>query len=236
LTLVDYFTMHNSLAESDIDQDLGSGGGMLLPDLTDSSGQVHHLMVGAGKDTNIYVLDRDNLGKFNADSDSQIWQKLANAFPSTAENPGGVYGGPAYFNNTVYFAAVSDVLRAFPIANARLSSAATSTSGNNFIYPGATPSVSANGSQNGIVWAVVNSSSHAVLKAYAASDLGVQLYSSDQSGSADAIGPGSKNTPPTIADGKVFVGTQVNSATDPNGAQNGVAVFGLRPPAPPSLL
>jgi hypothetical protein len=237
LTLVDYFTMHNSLPESYIDQDLGSGGGRLLPDRTDASGQVHHLMVGAGKDTNIYVLDRDNLGKFNPDSDSQIWQKLVSAFPANTDNPpAGVFGGPAYFNNTVYYAAVTDVLRAFPIANAKLASTAATTSSNTFPYPGATPSISANGSQNGIVWAVLNSTTQGVLKAYAAADLGVQLYSSDQGGSADFFGPGSKNTPPTIADGRVFVGTQVNSATDPNGAQNGVAVFGLRPLGSPTAL
>lgn len=227
-TLSDYFTMHDTAYETSLDEDLGSGGAMILPDLVDSSGNAHHLIVTAGKDTNIYVLDRDNLGKFNSTSDSQIWQKIPNAFPSNSDYPpAGIFGGPAYFDSNVYFAAVTDVLRQFSITNAKLSITSTANSPTQFSYPGATPSVSANGSQNGIVWAVASSTTQGVLKAYSARNIAIQLYSSDESGSVDAIGPGSKNTPPTIADGKVFVSTQVNSASNPTGAQNGVAVFGL---------
>jgi len=191
---------------------------------------VRHLIVGAGKDTNIYVLDRDNMGKFNSDSDSQIWQKINGAFPANTDDPpAGVFGGPAYFNNAVYFAAVTDVVRAFPITNAKLSTVSSMNSANEFSYPGATLSISANGTSNGIVWAVGNSTTQAVLKAYSADNLAIELYSSDKGGSADAIGPGSKNTPPTVADGRVFVSTQVDSTNNPTGAQNGVAVFGLLP-------
>jgi hypothetical protein len=231
-TLVDYFTMHNTLDETEVDQDLGAGGGMLLPDVTDSAGQVRHLIVGAGKDTNIYVLDRDNLGKFNADSDSQIWQEISEAFPNNVTDPpSGVFGGPSYFNGTVYFAAVGDSLRAYPIQNAKLAIVSGANSAEKFPYPGSIPSISANNSQNGIVWIVSNSATQAVLKAYYANDLSIELYSSDQSSGADAIGPGSKNTPPTIADGRVLVGTQVDSTNNPTGALNGVAVFGLLPAA-----
>ena len=81
-------------------QDLGSGGAILLPDLNDNNGQVHHLAVGAGKDSNIYVVDRDNMGKFNPNNDNAIYQELVGALP------GGVWANPAYFNNTVYYGSV----------------------------------------------------------------------------------------------------------------------------------
>ena len=79
-------------------QDLGSGGTLLLPDETDAGGTAHHLAVGAGKDTNIYVVDRDNMGKFNPSSNNAIYQELPNALA------GGAWSMPAYFNNTVYYA------------------------------------------------------------------------------------------------------------------------------------
>ena len=98
LSVVDYFTMFNEIAESNADQDLGSGGGMLLPDLTDSTSTVRHLMVGAGKDGNIYVVDRDSMGKFNAGSNNN-YQTLNGVLP------GGIWSTPAYFNGTVYYGA-----------------------------------------------------------------------------------------------------------------------------------
>jgi hypothetical protein len=221
LTLTDYFTMHDTVEESDNDEDLGSGGGMLLPDMVDSSGQVRHLIVGAGKDCNIYLLDRDDLGKFRPDSDIQAWQKIEGAFPSNADNPpGGVFGGPAYFNSLVYFGAVGDGMRAFPISHAKLSSSSSMKTTNVFPYPGVTPSISANGTFNGIVWVVVHTTTQGILQAYDANNL-VQLYSSDP---ADISGGSARSIPPTIANGKVYVATQVDST----GAQNGVAMFGLR--------
>ena len=76
LTVADYFTMFNSNSESNGDTDLGSGGAILLPDLTDSSGTTHHLAVGAGKDGYVYVVNRDSMGKFNSSNDTAIYQKL----------------------------------------------------------------------------------------------------------------------------------------------------------------
>ena len=209
LRVLDYFTMSNEVAESNADQDLGSGGGLLLPDMMDSTNTVRHLMVGAGKDGNIYVVDRDSMGKFNASS-NQNYQTLNSALP------GGIWSTPAYFNGTVYYADVSGTLKAFAISSAKLASAPQSQSATQFVYPGTAPSVSANGSANGIVWAHENAST-AVLHAYDATDLAHELYNSNQAAAnRDQFGTGNKYITPAVADGKVFVGTT-----------NAVAVFGL---------
>ena len=209
LAVADYFTMFNTVQESDADEDLGSGGAMILPDLTDDQGQVHHLAVGAGKDSNIYVVNRDNMGKFNPNGNSAIYQEIDGVLP------GGVWAMPAYFNNTVYYGSVSHPLKAFSISNAKLSTSPTSQTATSFTYPGTTPSVSANGTSNGIVWAIENTSP-AVLHAYDATNLSHELYNSNQAGSRDQFGPGNKFITPLIVNGKVFVGTQT-----------GVAMFGL---------
>jgi hypothetical protein len=209
LAAADYFTMSNTVAESNADEDLGSGGAMLLPDETDASGTVRHLAVGAGKDANIYVVDRDNMGKFSSGGNN-IYQELGGALS------GQEFGMPAYWNNTVYYGGVSDSIRAYPITQAKLATTPSSKTAHQFPYPGATPSVSSNGTSNGIVWAVDNSSP-AVLYAYDATNLTHELYDSSQAaGSRDQFGVGNKYITPMIANGKVYVGTT-----------NGVAVFGL---------
>jgi hypothetical protein len=209
LTVADYFTMFNTMQESDADEDLGSGGAMILPDLLDSGHQVHHLAVGAGKDSNIYVVNRDNMGKFNPNDDSAIYQEIDGVLP------GGVWAMPAYFNNTVYYGSVANPLKAFGISNAKLSTSPTSQTATSFTYPGTIPTVSANGTTNGIVWAIENTNP-AVLHAYDATNLANELYNSNQAGSRDQFGPGNKFITPMIVNGKVFVGTQT-----------GVAIFGL---------
>ncbi len=209
LTVADYFTMSNAVSESSVDQDLGSGGILLLPDLMDSGGVVRHLAVGAGKDGNLYVVSRDSLGKFSS-SRNNIWQQLSGVLG------GGIFSTPAYFNGAVYYGPVSAALMAFAVRNAQLSSAPSSSTGNTFAYPGTSPAVSANGTSDGIIWAHENSDP-AVLHAYDAGNLGHELYNSSQaSGGRDQFGAGNKFITPMIADGKVFVGTQ-----------GGVAVFGL---------
>ncbi len=209
LSVQDYFAMSNEVAESNADQDLGSGGGMLLPDLMDSTNTVRHLMVGAGKDGNIYVVDRDSMGKFNAGT-NQNYQTLNGALP------GGIWSTPAYFNGAVYYGDVSGTLKAFTISSAKLTAAPQSQSSTQFTYPGTAPSVSANGSANGIVWAHENTSP-AVLHAYDAANLAHELYNSSQAAAnRDQFGAGNKYITPTVADGKVFVGTT-----------NAVAIFGL---------
>lgn len=200
LSVADYFEASNTIAESASDKDLGSGGALVLPDIQDASGTVHHLAVGAGKDSLIYVVNRDSMGKFNAQGDSAIYQEISGALG------GLVFSMPAYFNSTVYYGAVGDRLKAFPISNAKLATSATAQSGNDFQYPGTTPAVSANGTTNGIVWAVENSSP-AVLRAFDASNL-AELYNSNQAaGNRDHFGNGNKFITPVIVNGKVFVGT-----------------------------
>jgi hypothetical protein len=210
LRVADYFATSNTVSQSAADQDLGSGGAMLLPDVTDSSGRVRHLALGAGKDSIIYVVDREQMGKFDPSTNHDYQEVSALS--------GGVFSMPAYFNNTVYFGAVGDTIKAFTISNARLSSTATSQTGNSFGYPGATPAVSANGGANGIVWAAENGGT-AVLHAYDAANLATELYNSNQAASSrDHFGAGNKFITPIVANGRVYVGTT-----------NGVAVFGPLP-------
>jgi outer membrane protein assembly factor BamB len=215
LAVADYFETYNTESESSEDLDLGSGGEMLLPDQTDANGIVHHLIVGAGKDRNIYLADRDNLGKFNPTSDpmdSNIYQELPGAMA------GLVYSTPAYFNGVIYYAADGDALKAFPLTNAQMATTPSSMSVVKFPHPGPTPSISANGTQNGIVWALESSlSSPGVLHAYDPTNLGHEFYNSNQAANGrDGFGNGNKFITPMIVNGKVYVGTQ-----------NGVAVFGL---------
>ena len=209
LTVADYFSMSNTVSESADDADLGSGGILLLPDLTDSGGTVRHLAVGAGKDTNLYVVNRDSMGKFNSNSNN-IWQQLSGALP------GGIWSTPAYFNGMLYYGNSNGALVAFPVSAARFAGTPSSSGATKYTYPGTSPAVSANGTGNGIVWAHENSSP-AVLHAYDASNLAHELYNSSQAANGrDQFGAGNKFITPAIADGKVLVGTQ-----------SGVAVFGL---------
>jgi hypothetical protein len=209
LAVADYFEMSNQGAENGSDEDLGSGGALVLPDLTNSSNQTKHLAVGAGKDANIYIVDRDAMGKFNPNTNN-IYEEIQGALA------GSVYSMPAYFNNTVYYGAVGDNIKAFAISNAKLASTPTSQTGNTFGYPGATPSISANGTSNAILW-VAENGGNAVLHAYDATNLTHELYNSNQaSGGRDQFGAGNKFITPMITNGKVYVGTT-----------NGVGVFGL---------
>jgi hypothetical protein len=210
LSVADYFTMHNTTMESDEDQDLGSGGEILLPDLKDAANNTWHLAVGAGKDSHIYVVNRDLMGKFNTSSDSAIYQEISSNGIS-----GGSFATPAYFNNTVYYGAVGDSLKAFTIANAKLVTPPGSKSSTNFAYPGATPSISANGTSNGIVWAVENRGATGVLHAFDATNLATELYNSSQAPNGRDTFSDNKFITPMIASGRVYVGTPT-----------GVIVFG----------
>jgi hypothetical protein len=210
LSVADYFTMYNEVAESAADQDLGSGGEMLLPDLTDSNNTVRHLVIGAGKDGHIYIVNRDSMGKFNPSGNSQIWQQVSGALTSN------IFSTPAYFNGTVYYGDVGATLKAFAISSAKLAATPQSQSATQFVFPGTAPSVSAKGTTNAIVWAHENTNP-AVLHAYDATNLAHEFYNSNQAaGNRDRFGTGNKFITPTVADGKVFVGTTA-----------GVAVFGL---------
>jgi hypothetical protein len=209
LKLADYFTPHNTVAESNADTDFGSGGGILLVDATDSGGNTRHLSVGAGKDSIIYVVDRDSMGKFNSTTD-QIYQEIS------GQLGGGVFSMPAFFNGTVYYGAVGDALKAFPVVTAKLAATPSSQSTHHFGYPGTTPSISANGTTSGIIWAIENSG--AILFAYDATDLTKELYDSNQAAGNRDHFSGNKFITPMVVNGRVYVGTP-----------NSVAVFGLLP-------
>ncbi len=209
LRVTDYYAASNTVAESNSDIDLGSGSPLLLPDQKDAAGAVRHLIIGAGKDGNVLLLDRDHLGKFHPSAQT-AYQTLSGALS------GGLYSAFAYHNGTVYTADVGGTLKAFTLNQAMLSASPSSQSGTAFPYPGTSPAVSANGTSNAIVWAVTGSGT-AILHAYDAGDLSRELYNSTQAANGrDSFGSGNKFITPVIANGKVFVGTP-----------DGVAVFGL---------
>ena len=198
LSVADYFTPFNADALSEKDMDLGSSGALLLPDSAGTPAHPH-LLVSGSKEGRIYVLDRDKMGHFQPGSDSQIVQSLPAAV-------GPVFGIPVYFNNTVYFAGKNDVVKAFSLSRGLLSEKPVSQSVSPVPYLGLVPSISANGSTNGILWTI---DSAAQLHAFDASNLRNELYHG-------SVGSYIKFSTPTIANGKVYVGTM-----------NSLVVFGL---------
>jgi hypothetical protein len=209
----DYFNMYNTVAESQADEDLGSGGAMVVPNFKDASGTLHELVVGAGKDANIYLANRTNMGKFNPNNNSQIYQEVTGALA------GSVFSAPAFADHKIYYGAVGDSIKAFSFnSQGMLNSTPASATATNFAYPGATPSISGNSAGNMILWATENTDP-IVLHAYNANNLTQELYNSNQAaGGRDHFGDGNKYIAPMIANGKVYVGT-----TD------GVGVLGLLP-------
>jgi hypothetical protein len=220
LAVVDYFATWNTVAQTGTDTDFGSGGVMLLPDEVGSAAHPH-LLVGAGKDGELYLVDRDHLGKWNGvdggTDNRQIVQEL------TCGDAGGVFGAPAYFDHAIYYGPINAPLKRFVIDAGSITPAAASVTAKTFFYPGTTPAISANGaaaypSDTAVAWAAENATP-AVLYAYAATDLARELYTSAQADAGrDSFGDGNKFIVPTIANGRVYVGTT-----------NGVGVFGLLP-------
>ncbi len=205
-TVQDYFTAWDQSTEEVNDLDLGSGGIALLPN---QSGPYPHLLVQAGKEGVIHVVNRDNgmMGGFNASGD-QIVQEITGI--------GGIFSSPAYFNGKIYFWGVNDVLKAFTVTNGLLSTSPTDQGPDGFGYPGANPTISANGTSNGIVWAL-NSGNWSktgpggpgVLYAYDAGNLAAgYIYNSFQNGTRDNPGGAIKFAIPTVANGKVYVGAE----------------------------
>jgi hypothetical protein len=210
--LVDYFTPDTQAIDAADDIDLGAGGPMILPD---QSGPNPHLVVGAGKDQNIYLVNRDNMGKFNSSSNSQIVQELQKALA------GESLSQPAYWNGFVYFSAFGDVVKAFTISNGQLSTTPASTTPETFSATALStpnPIVSSNGTSNGILWAVglAGTAGTGTLYAYDATNLSHEFYNSAQAGSRDAMGLASKFSPVTVINGKVYAS-----------AVNQLVVYGL---------
>jgi Chitobiase/beta-hexosaminidase C-terminal domain len=205
LAVADYFTPYNQASLAAGDTDLGSGGPVLLPDEVGSTNHPH-LIVGSGKSGTIYLIDRDNMGHYNPANDSQIVQSVVSAI-------GACFATPAYFNKTIYYQGNGDRLKAFAITNGALSTTPIHRSSSTIGFPGSTPSVSANGTNNAIVWVVqntaVNSGSPtgpAILYAYNAYNLTNKLYDSSQAGVRDTASWAVKTSVPTVANGKVYVG------------------------------
>lgn len=202
LIVADSFTPYDEKTLDDQDLDLGSSGPIVLPD---QPGPHPHLVVGAGKSGWIYLVDRDHMGGFNPRSNDQIVQVLPSAL---AEN----LSTPAYWNERVYFGGIDDRIKAFLLAGGRLSDAPVSTTPESFGYSGASPSISANGASNAILWALqvdgYGSGGPAVLHAFDAANLSRELYSSASAGARDRADAAVKFTTPTIANGKVYFGTQ----------------------------
>jgi hypothetical protein len=213
LVVLDYFTPYNEATLHDNDGDLGSGGVLLLPDQQIGPPR---LMVGAGKQGIVYLMNRDDMGHHQVDSDSQIVQ----SFPVGACASGAcpVFGTPAQFNGKVYLAPAFDRLRAFTLGGGRLSP--SSESAGVFRWPGATPVVSADATRNGIVWTVETNGSGApaVLRAHAAADVSIELFSSSRNATRDPPGAAVKFAAPMVFGGRVYVGVQ-----------GAVAVYGLLP-------
>ena len=199
-TVVDEFTPSAQANYEANDVDVASGGLMILP--TQTSGPYPNLLVQVGKSGTFYLLNRDNLGGYHATD--QVVQ-------SSATSIGPLWSSPAYWNGKVYFAGQLDTLKSFPLVNGLLSLSTPTTSQEVFDWPGASPSISANGNTQGIVWTIDSSAytNHgpSVLRAHNASNVAVTLYSSATNASRDAAGPAVKFTMPTIANGKVYVGT-----------------------------
>ncbi len=227
LKVLQYFTPSDQLADSQTDTDFGAGGAVVLVDLPAGS-PVTHLVMGGGKDGSLYVLNRDNLGGFG---DSAAVQQIAVGH--------GIFSTGAFWNNNFYLAAAGGSLSAYSLNPTQphftLSSSSTATYG----WPGGTPSVSAAGTQNGIVW-ILNNHAYcteqstacgpAVLHAYDATNVAKELWNSATTGN-DAAGNAVKFTVPTIANGKVYVGTRGNNAGGVYGSTSSsgeLDVYGLK--------
>jgi fibronectin type 3 domain-containing protein len=221
LALQDWFTPSVQATLDGADLDLGSGGAVILVDLPSST--IPHVVIGGGKGTNqlgqLYIVNRDNMGR-NATTDKVVQQFNLN---------GMIYSTAAFWQNTLYAAAVGQSLNAFALntSTSMFNTVATSQSSHFYNFPGTTPSVSSAGTTNGIVWALDTNSTTAanasgtdgpaVLYAYDAMNLGTELWDSSQ-GMGNAAGFAVKFCVPTVANGKVYVGTQTE-----------ITVYGLIP-------
>ena len=210
--VADYFTPWDQAYLNITNDDVASGGILLLPD--QPGAQYPHLLVQAGKEGTIDLVNRDDMGHFDAGGDTQIVQTLPYII-------GGVYGGPAMWNNNLYFGGAYSSMQAFyydPVAQ-QIQPNYTSATRESFYFPGPTPSVSANGTSNAIVWIVQTDDyqgGNATLRAYDATNLATEFYNSNQNQQRDQAGGAVKFAVPTVADGQVFVG-----------ALNEVDVYGL---------
>ena len=214
-TVLDYFTPSNEAILALDDVDLGSSPAMVLPNSV-GSGAHPHLLLAAGKPGYLFLLDRDNLGRFNSVLNQDVQE--VPVLPNTQfKIGGGIFGSPAFWNGNIYVAANKDFLKHFTISTGVISATPHSQSSGAYNGRGLSPAVSANGTSGGIVWAIDVSgypsgtppspAGPAILNAYDATNLGHQLYSSPTTGTG-AAGLSTKFSVPTVANGKVYIGTQ----------------------------
>jgi len=225
--VADYFAPYDQASMAANDNDLGSGGPILLPDSVGSVAHPH-LMIGAGKEGTLYLVDRDNLGKYilstnpAATSDTQIAQEVKGAI-------GGLWGSAVYFNHEIFFQGTGDVMKGFGITNGVITTSPISKSTTSFSDGYTTPSVSANGTSNAIAWVIqtdaFSGNGPAVLHAYNATNLSQELYNSSQNLSRDNPGAAVKYAVPIVADGKVFVRGEYT-----------LSVFGVGRVVPPPII
>jgi hypothetical protein len=209
LNLLDYFAPSDAVYLGQNDIDLGSGGPMLLP--ANSSSHAHEV-VGGGKYGRIYLLDAGNMGGYNSgNNDANAVQCIPSQRDGVTNGTHSIYCTPAYWNGMIYLQPENDVMRVFTWANGLLSSTPTAVGTTIFGVHGATPSISANGNSNGIVWVLqvdqVTTNGPAILHAYDAFNITNELYNSTQAGARDTAGPAVKFTVPTVVNGHVYVGT-----------------------------
>jgi hypothetical protein len=190
-----FFTPYNQLALANADADLGSGGSMILPT---QPGANPDEMIAAGKQGTIYLINRDGMGGYSSSTNNDI-QEVSLGH--------GEWGSPAYFNGSIYYHAVGDVLKRFSLmSNGMLSAAPAASGAIAYTSQGGTPSISSDGTANGIAWDVNWDASNQVLYAYDATTL-TELYSSNMNASRDQMDAGVKFITPTIANGHVYVGS-----------------------------
>jgi len=213
-TITDEFTTNQQATLNSEDGDVGSGGLIVLPNQT---GTNPHLAVQAGKGGTLYLINRDNMGGYNTTAD-QVLQEQNYMVGNV-----GVWSTPAYWNGTVYYWGRFDYLKAFPLVNGLLSTTPTKST-EQYGYPGSTPSISANGTSQGIVWSIdaenYGNPGPAILQAHNASNVSNTLYSSTTNAARDTAGTAVKFTVPTVANGKVYVGAA--GEIDIYGLLNGV--------------
>lgn len=200
LRLQDYFTPFDEQRLDDENLDLGSGGPVLLPDQT---GPHPHLLVAAGKGGALYLIDRDHMGGYHAGDNTHAVQVIP--INNTC------LGAPAYWNQSLYIFCSNDVLRQYKLENGTLSAEPVAKGTLKLPEPGATPTISAKGATNGIVWWVATKRQNgpyrfAVLHANDATDIAHELYNSEQNASRDRAGLALRFAMPTVAEGRVYIG------------------------------
>ncbi len=207
----DYFMPYNYDKLYNDDLDLGSGMPILFPT---QAGAAHpNLMISGGKDGNIYLLDRDNLGKYHENDNNQVVQ-------SFQLNGVGVFSAALFWNNTVYYGLSDSPIRALPFdpTSQQISTTPSSQSSMNMTYPGVSPVLTSNYGSDDILWVLQRGLDGGTLRAFDATDLSTELYDSDMSPDRDGVGPAVKFAVPTAANGQIFLGTQ-----------SSLEIFGLLP-------